>query len=1360
MKKIISIIITISMLLASVPAFAISGTGTESNPYLISSASDIAKIHDDLDGYYKLTNNINMSGIAFEPIGNETEGAFTGTIDGAGYTISNLNINLPENKYVGFVGYLEGTVKNLNLTNVDASGYRYVGGLVGYAEENSNVYNCSVSGNVKGVYHSFDLNVGGVVGYSLGIVDDLYNNCYVSSPSSTGGGIVGYNAGDILNSQNTGNVVGTVNGGIAGKNIKNIKNCSNNGYIDGKTTGGVCGENNSTIINCENYGVVEGYNYAGGICAENNGTIKDCVGYGNIEGGNAGGISRQNRGSIQKCINNGNIICSDDAGGIAVLNNGSIDNCINTGTIESAATVGCAVGGIAGNNGGERNGYIRSCFNSGKIIVITSSEYSIYVGGIAGENYDYMHTSQRGYISDSFNSGMVYAKGLVYSSGIVNCDSSSSKPVENSINVGIVKSYGKNNAERGYDNISNNYINSYHLGDISPHKDSKEATIYYDSIDDMTLSNYKFSEEKWCINDNINNGLPSLVDLPRHIDINKCIVVMNEGETEQLNAYIDNTKESVTWASDDTSIATVSSTGIVTPRSIGSCTITATNANGMKANCMVYVYRTASSMILSKSEINVNEGQSYGLTTIQNPTAANETVKWYSENEKVATVDQNGYVTAKARGTTKIYAITTQSNLRAECFVNVSAPIASITLSATSKSIKIGSSDIISATLSPSDYEGNITWSSLDESIATVDQNGKITAHKIGITYITATATSGITAQCTVTVTQPSISVTVNKPRITTYVNSTYQLSASMLPLDTTDTITWSSSSTTYATVSSTGLVTGKRVGTATITARTSSGLTATCYVTVKSTPIEPTSLTLSDTYITLAPEDAKALTATMLPSNATETTLIWTSSNDDVAAVDKNGVITAVGEGFATIKAKTTNGLSHECVVKVVSASGPSVIVDNVKSFPAGIAKAKVNIIRNPGISGYKFTINYDDTLLTPVSVTANEEFGGTLTTNLDDENRTEFNVVWYSNSDTDIDINGELFTIDFKVAETAKLGDYSDISIEYGAKDICNTAGENIALYTESSKVTVEEPLPGDIYEDGDVNIYDLTLLARHMIGLADFTDRQMEAANVTDDDLVDIKDVVKLAQYVVGWTGIELMSLMSLNTDVPETPTVTIGTASVNDANEADIPVYIKNNPGVAAYRFVLDYDADDIEIVSIAPSEFINPENFGTNLGQENDEGLIVFCYQEGNAVADGELFTVKVRYKNPTDTSISPISIKSAENNFCNQTIENVAVNYETGYVLGDDYITTNKAVGDTNFSCELYFDNSYEEQSAKAIIAFYDGDGRMVQLMPKDITVKPGKVDLSIDYDKKAYATYKLMIWEDMNSLKPITAVK
>lgn len=286
-------------------------------------------------------------------------------------------------------------------------------------------------------------------------------------------------------------------------------------------------------------------------------------------------------------------------------------------------------------------------------------------------------------------------------------------------------------------------------------------------------------------------------------------------------------------------------------------------------------------------------------------------------------------------------------------------------------------------------------------------------------------------------------------------------------------------------------------------------------------------------------------------------------------------------------------------------------------------------------------------------------------------------------------------------------------------------------------------------------------MTLLARYITGLETFTDRQKEAANVTDDELVDIKDVVTLAQYIVGWSGVELMSLnlYSVAEDAPA-PIIKVGTASVSESSETEIPVYIKNNSGVAGFRYVIDYNAEDIEIVSITPSGFINADAFRTNLGQENDEGLIVSYYQESNMTSDGELFTVKVRYKNAMDTSVSPISIKVAENNMCDENKEYIIAAYETGYALGDDYIIANKVVGDTNFSCELYFDDSYEEQPATAIIAFYDANGRLVQLMPKDITVKPGKVDLSIDYDKKDYTTYKLMIWEGMNSIKPLVDVK
>lgn len=1329
MKRIISIIISISLLLMSVPVFAISGTGTESNPYLISSASDIAKIHDDLDGYYKLTSNINMSGVDFEPIGNENEGAFTGTIDGNGYTISNLNTNLPENKYVGFVGYLEGTVKNLNLTNVDAFGYRYVGGLIGFTENGSYVDNCSVLGEINGQkVSSLKLYLGGITGYNCGTINNSKNYAEVIVRYDYVGGIAGYNIGTILRCANK----GTLNSSLLD-------------YSGNYASGTICGYNasNATVDDCRS----KLSSQKNGMVGYNSGNILNCINNSTIDSGDysvAAGIATYNHGKIKASHNNGNISCSHSDGiiaGIAAYNTGIIENCLNTGSISGKMTEEFALdymGGIAANNS---YGKILNSANSGYI----SSWASTYVGAISGYG---------GTISDCFNNGIIECYNWIMGIGYSN--------ITNSINVGgLINSAPKYSSYSSYPIGYSNVTNSYACQEI--YYTERSYNVNWLSEDGMknkdSFNGFDF-DSIWTVDEEVGSGLPQLQNLPTHIDLSECIQIFEVGDSNKIYAYIDGVNENVSWHSSDNSIAVVSSEGLVTAKSNGSCMITATNSEGIKANCHIYVYEKAEFINLSAREVDMNKGESYLLKCTQNPSTANETVLWCSEDSNIASINQNGAITANAKGTTVVYAITTQTERRAECIINVYAPISSISLSATNKTIKVGDSNVITATIYPTSYDGSVTWSSSDEEIVSVDQNGKITANKVGVADIKATSSGGVSAQCKVTVVQPATSIKLNKANATTYVGSTYQLSATVLPADTTDDITWSSSSTSYATVSSTGLVTGNRAGTTTITAKTSSGLTATCYVTVKAAQVMPTSVTLSDTYITLAPEDAKALIPTLEPSNTTETTLTWTSSDGSVATVDKNGVVTAVSNGFATIRGKTTNGLTSECVVKVVSATGTSVLLDNTKASPGGTAQVKANIVKNPGVSAYKFKVNYDASVLTPVSIIPNTEFGGTFSTNLEDADRTELNVLWYSGNE-DVATNGELFTVNFKVNDSAAYGDSSIVSIEYGANDICDVSGNYIAIYTEDATVSVTNPRPGDIHEDSDVNVYDLTLLARYITSLETFTERQEEAADVNDDGRVDILDVIRLAQYLVKWSGIELMSLDLY--DEPTTPVISVGSASVNELNEAEIPVYIKNNSGILGYRFVFDYNAEDIEILSITPSELINKDGFNHNLGAESQatDGLVVSCYASGNDITDdGVLFTIKVRYKNPADTSVSPISVVDSFDNMGNENATYVTATYETGYALGSDYIVANKVVGDTNFSCELYFDDSYAEQSAKAIIAFYDSDGRMVQLMPKDITVKPGKVDLSIDYDKKAYATYKLMIWEGMNSLKPITEVK
>ena len=172
-------------------------------------------------------------------------------------------------------------------------------------------------------------------------------------------------------------------------------------------------------------------------------------------------------------------------------------------------------------------------------------------------------------------------------------------------------------------------------------------------------------------------------------------------------------------------------------------------------------------------------------------------------------------------------------------------------------------------------------------------------------------------------------SISLNKTNAELNTGETLQLTATVLPNNTTNkTISWTTSNSSIATVSSSGLVTAKAVGNATITARTTDGtnLSATCSVTVKQGTVLATSITLNKTSAQVSIGGTTQLTATVLPSNATNKTVTWTTSNSSVATVSSNGLVTAKATGTATITAKTTDGsnLSAACAITVTSQDSP----------------------------------------------------------------------------------------------------------------------------------------------------------------------------------------------------------------------------------------------------------------------------------------------------------------------------------------------------------------------------------------------------------------------------------------------------
>ena len=220
----------------------------------------------------------------------------------------------------------------------------------------------------------------------------------------------------------------------------------------------------------------------------------------------------------------------------------------------------------------------------------------------------------------------------------------------------------------------------------------------------------------------------------------------------------------------------------------------------------------ADGITLDRTELKLAEGKTETLTATVTPSYVTDPgVTWSSSDPSVATV-ADGTVTAGNAGTAVITA-ETSNGLTAVCNVTVAVP--TLTLSKTAVTVNEGKTYTLKATLDPEDDEDTVSWSSADPTIATVSDTGVITAVSPGTVTITAETISGKTADCTVTVQSPATAVKLNKTSATVNKGSTLTLTATLTPADSTDTVTWSSSDTTVAAVSSEGVVTAKKAGTA-----------------------------------------------------------------------------------------------------------------------------------------------------------------------------------------------------------------------------------------------------------------------------------------------------------------------------------------------------------------------------------------------------------------------------------------------------------------------------------------------------------------------------------------------------------------
>ena len=289
-------------------------------------------------------------------------------------------------------------------------------------------------------------------------------------------------------------------------------------------------------------------------------------------------------------------------------------------------------------------------------------------------------------------------------------------------------------------------------------------------------------------------------------------------------------------------------------------------------------------------------------------------------------------------------------------------PVTQLTMSKTTLSLEAGKTATLSVTAAPADATTKtVTWKSSNTSVATVD-NGVVTAVKKGTATITATAPSGKTATCKVTVTAAPVEVTgitLSKTSVSLVEGSTRRLTATVKPSDATnDSVTWSSSNTSVATVSSSGTVTARREGTATITAATYNGKTATCKVTV--TPeVEVSSVSVSPSSVTLEAGQQKSLSVSIYPSDATDDSIEWESSDTSVATVNSSGTVTAVAPGTARITATAENGRYDYCRVTVNASTAIDFSVPELdKNYgPMTIVYRAGSVVTNFLVEDFTFT-------------------------------------------------------------------------------------------------------------------------------------------------------------------------------------------------------------------------------------------------------------------------------------------------------------------------------------------------------------------------------------------------------------------
>ena len=362
--------------------------------------------------------------------------------------------------------------------------------------------------------------------------------------------------------------------------------------------------------------------------------------------------------------------------------------------------------------------------------------------------------------------------------------------------------------------------------------------------------------------------------------------------------------KSVSWSVEDTSIATISKTGLLTPKKSGTTTVSA-SCDNVTANYTIYVTEPIKYFEVTSpknGKVELEKGSEYQIQ-YKSENIATKDISFTTDKPSVISLSSTGKITALQTGTA-IIQIKAGEDIYSKLTVTVTETIPVKTIDIGYDSIKVKVND--SFTFTPVFYPSNatntasITWRSSNTAVAEVSSNGKITAKKKGSATIFASirnsATEVISDTCIVSVTEDivptKLNLFVNNTEMT--IGDTQKIETSVEPSNATTSITFSSSNASVASVSSNGTITAKAVGTAVITAKTSNNITSTITITVTKKEVvvveTPTNIYLS------VGETAKLIT------NYSPSDIVFSYK------VDNKNIVSFTGTKITGLKAGTTN--------------------------------------------------------------------------------------------------------------------------------------------------------------------------------------------------------------------------------------------------------------------------------------------------------------------------------------------------------------------------------------------------------------------------------------------------------------------